>query len=257
MFIATSSSALSPPRNQSPTPCFCSSRQTRLPWTLAAYWSGAPSAAFTSGFCPSVPVVQEPNTSARPVAVLTTLALPTRWKPMAAAVSLTIPCASWQELPKYWLQLLDLLLQGLDRRHAGLAHRRHRHLEGVAGGIGGSRLHQRHELVGADEREAAGEEVDAAAPGLERGRHQAHQPLVHDRHPAIDPATGQHTAPLRAEGGRPGEVGQCGELLVHQLLHVGTSSRNRQQGQGQQEGGNREAAVTEAAAGKGGSWQGS
>ena len=106
------------------------------------------------------------------------------------------------------VERLDLLLQRLHGLQALLAHGPERHLEGVARRIGGDGAQETLELIGGDEGEGAGEEVDAAAAGAEGGRHEVPQRLVHDAVAGIERAAGDHAAALPEVGGGGGVVDQ-------------------------------------------------
>ena len=90
------------------------------------------------------------------------------------------------------VERLDLLLQGLHGLQALLAHGPQGDLEGVAGGIGRDGAQELLELLGGDEGEGPGEEIDAAAARVERGRHEVPQGLVHDAVAGVDGAPGHH-----------------------------------------------------------------
>ena len=120
---------------------------------------------------------------------------------------------------------LELLLQVRELAHAVRAHVLQGDLEGVARGVGGDRAQELLELLPGDEAEAAGEQIDAAAAGLEGGRHDAPQGLVHDPVAGDERPPGEGPAALAQVGGGLRGVGHGVEEALHLTGDAGARPR--------------------------------
>ena len=120
---------------------------------------------------------------------------------------------------------LDLLLQRVHDLTAVLTHRVQRQLEGIGRGVGCDGAEQLRQLFARDEREAAGEQIDAAAAGLEARRHQVDQIGVHQ------PVAGDHRAAAEDAATLPqmrGRVGDVDQAVEHRVEFVGEVGVRRQ-----------------------------
>ena len=135
------------------------------------------------------------------------------------------PLGQLAAVPEMLIELLHLLLHGLDRAHAGLADGGEADLEGVADGVAGDRLQERHDLIAGHVGKGAAEQIDAAAAALEARRGEGHEVGVDDPVADLHTAAGDDAAPRRRCHRRIGGVGEAVEELIHLTLEIGQDGR--------------------------------
>ncbi len=132
------------------------------------------------------------------------------------------------------VHLLGDVLQLVHDRVADRAEALQGEVEPVAHGVGGHRLHLGHQLVGVDEAEPAGEDVDAAAACADRRHLDAGEADVLLRVPHREVAHGVVAGLLALVGGRSRSrdgAERAGPVAVHLApgVGVGPGANHREQ----------------------------
>ena len=142
------------------------------------------------------------------------------------------PLGQLAAVPEMLIELLHLLLHGLDRAHAGLADGGEANLKGITHGVAGDGLEERHDLIAGHVREGTAEQIDAAAAALKTRRGESHEVGVDDPIADLYPTAGDNAPPRCRCHGRIGGVGEAVEELVNLALEIGLGRCRRYTGRG-------------------------